>query len=710
VADSSSNTDGVPTAWLPGGAMLPSVDPSQFDLPTLGQTLPTSDLITGITSNDGTASYSYDAEGELTGATYSASGISPESYSYDANGNRTGTGYVVGPNNEILSDGTYTYSYDAEGNCTERVNIVTGAVVDYTWDLRNRLVEVTDRSSIGGAITEQIDLSYDAENRWTGETVTTFASGNPASVHVTDFAYDGQQIALQFDADLPSPVSGRGAGGEGVSLTAADLSHRYLWGPAVDQILADERVTQTGGTLATSETLFPLTDNQGSVRGVAKLNASTGVTGVVDRIIYSSYGKVTNESNASEGCLFKFTARPQVADTDLQNNRARIFSVDCGWWLSQDPMGFDAGQTNTGVYCGNDPVNGTDPSGLWRRLGTSTDYVAVPGDTFQSLVIQVNLDYPNLNLNIQNNQAVVTPFGYVVGGGPQPDWSNVHQLPDGSVQQGQMQNSWNNGFMPLVGGVYDVSRMVKTSNASVGGARQMRASVGSDWKGGPIDVADKFFGIDRLYGKQGAKMTHLTGQQLATQIMDYSDHGRTPIGSLLIAGHGMPGSNQIGSFDPSNPQFSLNDLATVAGLPGLTTNVSFADAIQGMLPPVGWLTEDASVYLVGCNTDTFAGTVATQLLRGSNATAWGTTEIIEVVNNAPVRLAWFRNPPNLATLPRGQRFLASFLQASTLDTRYPVYSNMGEFLPGPLGQNGTRSQGQNTGPAAWNSHHGAGPG
>jgi hypothetical protein len=48
----------------------------------------------------------------------------------------------VGPNNEILSDGTYTYSYDAEGNCTERVNIATGADTDYTWDLRNRLTEV----------------------------------------------------------------------------------------------------------------------------------------------------------------------------------------------------------------------------------------------------------------------------------------------------------------------------------------------------------------------------------------------------------------------------------------------------------------------------------------------------------------------------------------------------------------------------------------
>ena len=29
-------------------------------------------------------------------------------------------GYVIGPDNEILSDGTYTYTYDAEGNRTAK--------------------------------------------------------------------------------------------------------------------------------------------------------------------------------------------------------------------------------------------------------------------------------------------------------------------------------------------------------------------------------------------------------------------------------------------------------------------------------------------------------------------------------------------------------------------------------------------------------------
>ena len=75
-----------------------------------------------------------------------------ESYTYDSNGNRTNPGYVSGPDNELLSDGTYNYSYDADGNRIERTNIATGAVTDYVWDNRDRLVEVIDRARPGGRL------------------------------------------------------------------------------------------------------------------------------------------------------------------------------------------------------------------------------------------------------------------------------------------------------------------------------------------------------------------------------------------------------------------------------------------------------------------------------------------------------------------------------------------------------------------------------
>ena len=198
-------------------------------------------------------------------------------------------------------------------------------------------------------------LAYDRRRRsWIGETVTTYTDGSPSSVQTTDFAYDGNQIVLQFDA-TSTP-------GSPVSLTATDLSHRYLNGPAVDQVLADERVTLQNGTLATDEVLWTLADAQGTVRDVAKLNGTTA--GVVDHIIYSSFGGVVSESDPSQGCLFKYTGCPTDPATDIEFHFQRPRTTGSVDWLKVDQSSYTSGTTNLGDYCGNDPINATDPSGL----------------------------------------------------------------------------------------------------------------------------------------------------------------------------------------------------------------------------------------------------------------------------------------------------------------------------------------------------------
>ena len=149
-----------PTVWTPGGATLPFDDPSQIDLSSLDQSPSPASLLASVTSVDGTATYSCDAMGQLTAA--SCTGAQPsETYSWDANGNPTGSGNVIGPDNEILSDGTYNYAYNADGDCN-RTDIATGAVTDYTWDARNRLVGVTDKTS-ADQITRTVTYVYDVE-------------------------------------------------------------------------------------------------------------------------------------------------------------------------------------------------------------------------------------------------------------------------------------------------------------------------------------------------------------------------------------------------------------------------------------------------------------------------------------------------------------------------------------------------------------------
>jgi hypothetical protein len=56
----------------------------------------------------------------------------------------------------------------------------------------------------------------------------------------------------------------------------------------------------------------------------------------------------------------------------LQNNWHRWYCSDAGWWLSQDPLGFAAGDTNVGRYVGNWPVNATDPSGEADKIPPGT--------------------------------------------------------------------------------------------------------------------------------------------------------------------------------------------------------------------------------------------------------------------------------------------------------------------------------------------------
>ena len=341
--------------WTPGSNLIvPSDNPSQIPLDLLSGSTSPSNLIASTTSVDGTANYSYDPAGQLTGATYSplpsgegqGEGTQPdESYSYDSNGNRTNTGYVTGPDNELLSDGTYNYSYDADGNRIERTNIATGAVTDYVWDNRDRLVEVIDRASAGGAITQDVHYTYDAENRWIGETVSIPGQ----AVQETSYAYCGNQIVLQFDGTSSTSALG-----------VANLSHRYLWGPAVDQILAGEQVTSL---TQPGNVLLPLTNNVGTVCDLAQYNAKTGTTSVVDHRVYDSFGNLVSQTNAAVDFLFGFTGRPEDNATGLQINGQRVYRPSTGDWMSQDPTGFSAGDTNVYRYCGNSPANETDAVG-----------------------------------------------------------------------------------------------------------------------------------------------------------------------------------------------------------------------------------------------------------------------------------------------------------------------------------------------------------
>ena len=163
----------------------------------------------------------------------------------------------------------------------------------------------------------------------------------------------------------------------------------------MDQILADEQMEWNTGTQEydIDDILWPLTDHQGTVRDLVELQ--DGTTKTVQRKSYDANGNVLavlepapgtdilttiNPENATVTHLFGFTGRPSQIDAGLQNNLGRWYDPEIAGWISEDPISFRGGDANLYCYCGNDPVNCVDPSGLWTPEGLAEAYIAKYGE------------------------------------------------------------------------------------------------------------------------------------------------------------------------------------------------------------------------------------------------------------------------------------------------------------------------------------------
>jgi len=166
------------------------------------------------------------------------------------------------------------------------------------------------------------------------------------------------------------------------------VSNRYLYGHALDMLLADEQYwdNSTGyapgasalppAVTVAGNTLWALGDHFGSVRDVMD---NSGV--IRQHLVFDSFGRRVSEQDfnstgqpissldpAAVDELFGYTGREWDKEVQLQYNRARWYDPATGRWLSQDPIGFEAGDANLYRYVGNGPTGATDPSGLDERI------------------------------------------------------------------------------------------------------------------------------------------------------------------------------------------------------------------------------------------------------------------------------------------------------------------------------------------------------
>jgi len=320
--------------------------------------------ITRITDIDGTTNYQYDDRDQLISATHDAAkraaGYVNESYAYDANGNREeshlhGDDYVTPEKsaNRLRSDGTYTYEYDAEGNMVLRTVIVEGSDTGplgsfrvYEWDHRNRLTAVIDKLADDTTI-QEVYFTYDALNRRISKSVDK-TPRDPVDASLTHFVYDREDVILDFiDADGAtdpnSPV----------------ISQRYLHGPAVDQVFAQDNAA---GTVH-----WHLADHLGTVRDLADNTGS-----LHNHVLYDSFGNVLNENDFAFATRYFFTGREFDAEIGLTYYRLRYYDPELGRFLGEDPAASGhmplsglslSERIQKNVYVGNDPISSTDPSG-----------------------------------------------------------------------------------------------------------------------------------------------------------------------------------------------------------------------------------------------------------------------------------------------------------------------------------------------------------
>jgi RHS repeat-associated protein len=324
----------------------------------------------GTVTYSGSLTYTYDATSQLTN--------DGSAYSYDANGNRTMAGYQTGSANRLTNDGTWTYTYDDAGNLVNKSKGAGLESMTFTYDNANRLVGVRDTSD-GTTNVFLLTYTYDVENNRVQE--DRWKTGEGSST--TRFVYDqsGGNVILDMDGSN-TPLA------------------RRMFGDGVDQVL--ER-TEASGTAAGVSVYF--TDSLGSVRDVA--NASGVVEGHVD---YNGYGVATKAGSAYLD-RYGYTGRETQADDGLQYNRARYYDPSTGRWISQDTMGFDAGDSNLYRYVRGQPINARDPSGhlgIFLDGGTFTAKdVTVIGGFYNIYKQRTKLDAYYFEVKLGNSKDVV---------------------------------------------------------------------------------------------------------------------------------------------------------------------------------------------------------------------------------------------------------------------------------------------------------------
>jgi len=153
-------------------------------------------------------------------------------------------------------------------------------------------------------------------------------------------------------------------------------THQNVWSPVyVDALILRDRDTDTNGSL--DERLYVLHDANWNVTALVNTSGT-----VVQRFMYDAYG-VRAALTAGFGWsidayAFRYGHQGGRHDavTGRINFRNRDYDPEMMRWIQQDPAGYVDG-LNLYQYVGGNPVNFTDPSGLFAPIPLPTYHIRV---------------------------------------------------------------------------------------------------------------------------------------------------------------------------------------------------------------------------------------------------------------------------------------------------------------------------------------------
>lgn len=319
--------------------------------------------------------YAYDEIYRLIGETTDDDVLGDRtiSYAYDAVGNRirrddsiTGTTlYSYDDNDRLLSESrtgeSTQYRYDNNGNTLSRITAPTDQVF-FAWDYDNRLAaaDITDKAG-----TSAIKYRYDADGLRVERTV-----GDETARYLIDTIQRYPQVIKEY---TPSGA----------------LIARFVYG---NELIAEHRPGTTGPVIIH-------TDGLGSI-----LTRTDADGAVIERFDYDAFGNVYGDQGNGQD-MHLFAGQQRDSDLDLDYLRARFYDPTLGRFVSRDPLAGAIGNPlnlHRYIYGNADPVNNTDPTGLFSlsALSAGLHASATLGEAFSTIYLPVALKGGNLAIAI----------------------------------------------------------------------------------------------------------------------------------------------------------------------------------------------------------------------------------------------------------------------------------------------------------------------